>query len=171
VEIMFRLAFVVLISGLLGSVTAASAASKADQKFIKAAIEGNLAEVEMGKLAQQKGQSDDVKSYGQMLVQDHQANNQKAEQLANEIGVSPPTAPSSKAKADYGKLARLSGPAFDREFAKMMVADHKKDIRMFKKEARKSNDPLAQYANDTLPTLQKHLEAAEKLERGKTASH
>lgn len=49
------------------AVTSALAADKRDQTFIKDAIEGNLAEVQMGKLAQDKGQSDAVKSFGQML--------------------------------------------------------------------------------------------------------
>ena len=32
------------------------------------AIQGNMAEIQMGQLAQEKAQSADVKSYGQMLV-------------------------------------------------------------------------------------------------------
>jgi putative membrane protein len=50
------------------------------------------------------------------------------------------------------------------------MMDHKKDIAMFKREAAKKNDPLAQYANETLPTLQKHLDGAKKLEQNKSAS-
>ena len=64
---------VLVACALLGSIVAASAADKADQKFMENAIEGNLAEIQMGQLAQQKGQSEDVKSYGQMLVTDHTA--------------------------------------------------------------------------------------------------
>ncbi len=49
----------------------------------------------MGQLAQQKAQSEGVKSYGEMLVTDHEANNEKAKQVANEIGVSPPSEPTA----------------------------------------------------------------------------
>jgi putative membrane protein len=146
------------------------AASKADQAFLKDAMQGNLAEVQMGQLAQQKGQSDAVKSYGQMLVTDHSANNERAKQLADQNEITAPGEPSAKQKAAYDKLNKLSGAAFDRRFTKMMVMDHKKDIAMFKREAAKKNDPLAQYASDTLPVLQKHLDAAEKLEHNKSAS-
>jgi predicted outer membrane protein len=45
--------------------SSAYAAEKHSEVFIKKAIEGNFAEVEMGKLAQQKGQNDDVKKFGQ----------------------------------------------------------------------------------------------------------
>jgi putative membrane protein len=44
-----------------------------------------------------------------------------------------------------------------------MVADHKDDIRAFEKESRK-NDPAGSYAKETLPTLRKHLQAAESLQ-------
>jgi putative membrane protein len=64
----------------------------------------------------------------------------------------------------------LSGEAFDRAFAKNMVDDHKKDIRTYEKEAKKSNDPAAGYANEALPTLKKHLEAAQSLGRSNTAA-
>jgi len=91
---------------------AASAASQADKSFITDAIQSNLAEVQMGQLAQQKGQSDAVKSFGSMLVNDHQANNDKAKQVASQLGVTPPTHPSAKQKSEYVKMAKLSGAAF-----------------------------------------------------------
>jgi putative membrane protein len=155
---------------LLGSASAALAASQADQTFMTKAIQGDMAEVQMGQLAQQKGGSDGVKSFGQMLVTDHQANQQQAEQLANQIGVTPPTAPSAKQKADYDRLSKLSGAQFDRQFAQMMVKDHRKDISEFQKEARNSKDQVAQYASQTVPTLEKHLRAAEQLDHNRAAS-
>src|SRR4051812_1127285 len=47
--------------------SAALAAEKPSQTFLKKAIEGNYAEVQMGQLAQKNGQSDGVKQFGQML--------------------------------------------------------------------------------------------------------
>jgi putative membrane protein len=70
----------------------------------------------------------------------------------------------------YDRLSKLSGDNFDREFAKAMVDDHKNDIREFEKEAKKKNDPAAEFANQTLPTLRKHLEMAQSLATGKSAS-
>ena len=74
--------------------------------FLHDAVQGNLAEVQMGQLAKEKGQSDAVKSYGQMLVTDHSANNEKAIALAEQNGLSAPTEPSTKQKAGYDKLKR-----------------------------------------------------------------
>jgi putative membrane protein len=162
--------FILIATAAVLAVTSAWAADKRDQTFIKDAIEGNLAEVQMGKLAQDKGQSDAVKSFGQMLVTDHSDANQKATAVANQIGVTPPTEPNAKQKAMYDKLSKLSGPAFDRQFATEMVQDHKQDISKFQQETKKQNDPVGDFARQTLPTLQKHLQQAEALTNKKSTS-
>lgn len=138
------------------------ASDKASQKFLKEAIEGNLAEVQMGELAQKNGGSDGVRSFGQMLQKDHADANQKATAAANNLGMAPPTAPNAKQKAAHDRMAKLSGPAFDRAFAKHMVQDHKKDIKEYEKEA-KMSDAAGSYAKEALPTLHKHLESAQNL--------
>jgi putative membrane protein len=137
---------------------------KASQKFLKNAIEGNLAEIEMGKLAQHKAQNDAVKSFGQTLVTDHGSANQKASSIAQQMNVTPPSEPNRKQKNEYQRLSKLSGDKFDKAFAKHMVTDHKKDISAFEKEAKK-NDAAGQFAKDTLPTLRKHLETAQSLDK------
>lgn len=104
----------VLAIGLAGALAATGAiaqtrqADKDSQKFIKAAIQGDIAEVDVGKLAQEKGQSDAVKQYGAMLVKDHGEHKSKAEQVAGQLGVEPPTGSSLMQKATYAKLKLLS---------------------------------------------------------------
>jgi putative membrane protein len=46
------------------------------------------------------------------------------------------------------------------------VADHKKDIAAYKKETKSKNQTAAAYANETMPTLQKHLQTAQSLQKG-----
>ena len=154
---------------LVASAAIAQSADKVSQKFIKAAIEGNLAEIDVGKLAQEKSQSEAVKSYGQMLVTDHTASNEKAMQIANQLGVTRPTGPSIGEKPTYLKLKVLSGASFDRAFAKAMIKDHQDDIKEFQKESQKI-DAAGQFAKDTLPTLQKHLQTAQQLTQQTTGS-
>jgi len=151
--------------GLIGSLAYATtgwAKDPAGKTFITKAIQGNLAEVQMGQLAQEKSQNGDVKAFAQQLVTDHNDANSKATAIANDLGVTAPEEPSKKQKADYEKLSKLSGDAFDKQFAKHMVMDHKKDIGEYKADSKKK-DPTASYASDTLPTLQKHLEMAQSL--------
>jgi putative membrane protein len=154
-------------AALVCAAPGAWAQDKASQKFLQEAIQSNLAEIEMGKLAQQKGQSEAVKSFGQMLVTDHGGANQKAISVAGQMGVTPPGEPSAKQKREYQTMSKLSGEKFDRAFARHMVADHKEDIRAFEKEAKK-NDAAGQFAQEALPTLRKHLETAQSLSKGGT---
>ncbi len=147
----------------LASAGPALAQSKSDVSFVKKAIEGNLAEVQLGQLAQQKASSRQVRDVGTMLVKDHSDNNQQAMALAQALKVTPPSAPSSAQKKTYDRLSKLSGDKFDREFARNMVSDHRKDIREFQSEAKSKNQQVAAYANATLPHLQDHLKAAESL--------
>ena len=146
----------------------AHAAEKPSQTFLKKAIEGNFAEVEMGKLAQQKGQSENVKKFGQTLIDDHSAANQKAVDAAKSMGVTPPDGPNSKQKADYVKMSKMSGTQFDRDFATHMVADHTKDIAEYKKEAKQA-DAAGEYAKGQIDVLQQHLQAAKSLTSDKTS--
>ncbi|HEY7230788.1 MAG TPA: DUF4142 domain-containing protein [Pseudolabrys sp.] len=162
---------ITLAGALVASAAAAQtkAADKASQKFIQEAVQGDIAEVDVGKLAQEKGQSADVKEFGAMLVKDHGAHKAKAEEVANELGVKPPTGSSMTQKATYAKLKLLSGSSFDSAFAKAMVKDHKEDIKAYQKEASK-NDPAGKLAKETLPTLQHHLQVAQQLTTQKQSS-
>lgn len=155
-------------AAILCSASTGMAAEKASQKFLVNAIEGNLAEISMGRLAQQNGESAGVKSFGQQLVTDHGAANQRATAAAGALGVPPPAEPSKKQMADHDKMAKLTGQKFDRAFAKHMVADHKKDIAEYQKAAKmKDGDAASAYAQETLPTLQQHLQAAQALTKAK----
>jgi putative membrane protein len=142
--------------------TNANKADKDSQKFIKNAIEGNFAEVDLGTLAQQKGKNGAVKEYGAMLVKDHGAANEKAKAIAAQLGVTPPTGSSVMQKASYAKMKILSGDTFDRTFAKDMIKDHEADIKQYQKESAKT-DAAGAFAKETLPTLQQHLKAAQAL--------
>ena len=151
---------------LLGLVTAASGADKVSEVFIRDAVQGNLAEIKLGQLAQEKTQSAEVKSYAQMLVTDHSTSNEQAEKVAKQIGITIPTELSVSQKSTYNRMSKLSGTAFDRAFVAEMIAGYKTNITRFQNEAKKKDDPAADFANQMLPTLKKHLDAAQQLEPG-----
>jgi putative membrane protein len=136
---------------------------KAAQTFMTKAIQGNLAEISMGQLAQQQAESPGVRSFGQQLVTDHTAANTRATAVASQMGMTPPSEPSKKHKSDQAKMAKMSGAAFDRAFVRHMVADHKMEIAEHRRAAKMKNDAVAAYATETLPVLEKHLEAAQAL--------
>ena len=138
--------------------------AKDDRAFIMEAAQGGMKEVQMGKLAQQKGQSDGVKQFGQRLEQDHGKANDELKQIAQKLNVSLPDALDKKHQGQVDKFQKLSGAEFDRQFAKAMVDDHQGDIKKFRKEADKGKNPeLKQFASQTVPTLEEHLKMAQDL--------
>ena len=145
-------------------------ADKAAQTFMMKAIQGNLAEVSMGQLAQQQAESEEVRSFGKQLVTDHSAANQRAMAVAAQMGMTPPTEPSKKDRSEQAKMAKMSGAAFDRAFAKHMVADHKMEIAEHKRAAKMKNNAVAGYATESLPALEKHLEMAQAMTKDKSKS-
>jgi putative membrane protein len=136
----------------------------ADSKFAMMAAMGGMAEVEMGRLAAQKGASDEVRQFGQRMVDDHSKANEQLMQVASSKGMTLPTALDPKHQAEMQKMSALSGDAFDRAYVKMMVKDHKKDVAEFQKEASGGADPdIKSFAATTLPTLQEHLQMIQRI--------
>ena len=139
----------------------AAAADSPDASFYKNAAEGGIAEVEAGKLAQQKSSNPQVKNFGAMMVKDHTAANDKLKTLADsKTSASHP--PSSVGQmAGQGKnLKYFTGDAFDKSYVKGQVTAHQDTIALFKKEIATGQDPDAKaFAEKTLPTVRAHLKA------------
>lgn len=139
---------------------------RGDRKFMENAALGGLAEVQMGKLAQEKAQSAEVKQFGQQMVTDHSKANAELQKIASAKGVQLPTELDRKHKRDYERLQKLSGAKFDAEYMEHMVADHKKDVSDFRSAAKNAKDPdLKAFASSTLPTLESHLQMAQSTEK------
>lgn len=136
----------------------------ADAKFMKEAAGGGMAEVQLGKLAQEKSSSDQVKQFGQRMVDDHSKANQQLEQMAQQKNVRLPKQPGAREQAEKSRLEKLSGDEFDKAYMSHMVADHKKDVAEFQKESSAARDPeIKSFASQTLPTLQEHLKQAQSI--------
>ena len=71
-------------------------------------------------------------------------------------------------KAMVGPYHKLNGAAFDQRYVQDMIAGHTKAIAIYKQEAANAQDPeVKAYAEETLPTLQKHLDDAKALQKAK----
>jgi putative membrane protein len=148
----------------LALVVATGAQAQSKSAFVRDAIQGDLGEIELGQLAQDKAGSADVKAYGQMLATDHKTALDEMTTVARTLNESVPTKPKADAEKESQKLSKMTGAAFDREFVKHMVADHRKDIKEFEAQA-KGSDEVAKTAQKQLPVLRKHLEQAQALEK------
>jgi len=135
-----------------------------DRAFVLEAGPGGLAEVELGRLAAQKGQSADVKKFGQRMVTDHSKANAELKKLAASKGITLPPQMDVEQMAEHDRLAKLSGADFDREYMTLMVKDHDKDVAAFMDEAKDGTDPdIKSFAAKTLPTLQEHQRLAKEI--------
>ncbi len=151
--------------------TAKAAASKSDQAFVRAAARGGLVEVELGKLAQQKASSNDVKQFGERMVADHSKANDELKSLAESKNITLPTRMSARDQALYDRLSKLSGEAFDRAYIRAMVRDHRKDVNEFRREATSGRDPdVKAFASKTAPTLEEHLKQAREITQKEVAT-
>jgi putative membrane protein len=148
--------------------TTDNAQSMRDRTFLRKAGEGGLAEVQFGKLAAQKGASDDVKNFGQKMVEDHSKLNEKMAPIASNMGVNPPTHLNKEDQAEYNKLNSLSGDAFDKEYIAMMVKDHHTDLREFRQEASSTSDPTLKAAVDEgANVIHDHMVMIDKIAQNK----
>ncbi len=136
-----------------------------DTMFAMEAAQGGLAEVKLGQLAADKAGSADVKAFGQKMVDDHTKANDQLKSIAGQNGMTLPTTMNAKDQAIYDKLSNESGAQFDKAYMRSMVKDHEEDIKVFKKEAEKGKNPqLKQFAQQTTPILESHLEMAKSAE-------
>lgn len=143
----------------------ASELSPADQRFVKEAAEGGMGEVELGRLAELKGSGDDVRKFGQRMVEDHSKANDKLKELAAAKSFTLPEKPNARQEATKDRLMKLSGADFDKAYMKDMVQDHKKDVAAFRVESKSGRDPdVRNFATITLPILRDHLKEAESIE-------
>jgi putative membrane protein len=138
--------------------------SASERKFVTEALQGGMAEVELGKLASERASNDAVKQFGQRMADDHGKAGDELKKIAQDKGVTPPSELDAKHKKLHDRLSKLSGAAFDRAYMDEMVKDHRMDVKNFQREANSAKDPdVKSFASKTLPTLQEHLKQAESV--------
>jgi putative membrane protein len=138
-----------------------------NQDFVTQASSGNTFEIQAGDLAQRNGNSADVKSFGSEMITDHGKVGAQMDSLATRKGwtILPDMLPEQR--ADYDTLSNLTGTAFDKKFAAIMVLSHVKTINLFQAAANDDGVPdpeLRSFAASTLPKLREHLQMAQQLQ-------
>ena len=158
---LYVLAVLTGVISLAGAVRAAdttptgsgSSLSDKDKTFMKKAAKGGMMEVAMGQIAEQKGQSEDVKSFGKRMVTDHTKANDELKSIASKKGVQLPS------KEHTTKWTS------DKAYIDMMVKDHEKDLAEFKEEASSGSDAdVKKFADDTAKVIQEHLDLVKEIQ-------
>jgi putative membrane protein len=136
--------------------------SAADKKFVEKAASGGMAEVQAAQLAQQKADDQKVKDFAQQMITDHTTANQQLTALAQKKGVTVPADLDSKDQKELDKLGKLDGKKFDKAYMKTQVKAHQAMLTLLQKEAKGGKDAdLKSFADQTIPTVQKHLDMAQ----------
>jgi putative membrane protein len=138
--------------------------SASDYKFAKEAACGGMLEVNLGNMAASNSKNAAVQQFGQRMANDHGKAGQDLAQIASRKGATLPTQLTGKHQKEVDRLAKLSGPDFDRAYVSLMVKCHKADEKAFKQASEDVQDPdLKAFATTTLTMVQDHLKMAEDL--------
>ena len=136
----------------------------ADRNFARAAASGGLSEVELGRLADHKGQSSELRSFGQRMVDDHSQTNNQLKELAAAANVPLPNVPGPEGQAMRERLDKMQGDAFDRDYIQGQISAHQQTVQLFEYEIGSGQDAqLKNFAAQTLPVLMRHLEIAQDI--------
>lgn len=155
---MFRRILIVAVALVPASALAAPA-----PVFLRAAIQGNYSEVSLGRMIQRQASTQEVRSFGSMLVGDHSKGLQQAQAIADRMRLRIPATLTPEARREQRRLQRLSGRAFDSEVRRYMIEDHQNDIALFRAQIRSGDRATAAYAAATIPVMQHHLSMARSL--------
>ncbi len=139
----------------------AKSGAEPDQSFVMEAARGVMLAVVLGRLAASQASNDDVKKFGQRMVDDHSKANNELSALAQKKNITLPKDLTSAEKATRDRLAKLNGAAFDKAYMRDMVRDHSNDVAAFSRESKSGKDAdVKAWAGQTLPTLEDHLKQA-----------
>jgi putative membrane protein len=136
-----------------------------DRLFVHEATIGGMAEVELGKLAEQKGHNDAVKDFARRMVEDHTKANDRLMSLAKQDGVVLPDVLDREHRTMRTELEKSSGAEFDRAYIQGQVQDHQKAAQLLEWEIGSGQDTqLKSFAAETLPVVLQHLQMARNLQ-------
>jgi putative membrane protein len=155
-------------TGTGGAVTGTTGTFDGDRDFVEEHLEMGNAEVELGRIAQERATHPDVKAFAQELVRDHQAAGEELRRIATTANPNFPATIDDEAREELTELreemAKLTGRDFDRRYIDEMIDDHQEAVDDLEDKAENaSHSEVRAWAAKTLPTVRQHLERARAL--------
>lgn len=137
-----------------------------NQEFVTQASSSNSFEIQSGQLATTKSQNPLITAFGQHMVTDHTMAAQEMATLAQQKNWTVSTSLLKRHQDNLTMLTPLTGAAFDKEFARLMVVSHEEAVSLFRSASSSNGVPdadLRAWAAGKLPKLEQHLEEARDL--------
>ena len=148
-----------------GAVGTAGSDSNIDREFIEDQLADGNAEVELGRLAQERASNPQVREFAGMMVTEHRKAGDQLKEIASRHNVEMTAETRDEHHDLRERLSKLSGAEFDREYIDAMVDDHEKAVKDVEDQAEDAeNAALKQWASSTLPNLRQHLERAKQIQ-------
>jgi putative membrane protein len=136
-------------------------ANTVDILFLQELALGGMAEVDFGKLAGERAQSEAVKNFAARMVKDHGAANDKVIALARANKVETPKDLDPEHQAARDTLRGASGAEFDKRYIENQIKAHQRAVQLLTHEVGSGQDVRVKaFAGETLPTVMHHLEMA-----------
>jgi putative membrane protein len=155
------------IAGARAPVTspARTALGPVDTYFVTQTSLGTPFQVDSGRLAVAKGGTQDIRAYADLMVSSHLAvNGALVTILERKAPVPPPTLLAAAYATMMSTLEDEAGRAFDRYYVRGQIDYQHANADLYRYEIDSGGDPdLRQFAQQTLPKIQDHLEMAERL--------
>jgi putative membrane protein len=136
----------------------------ADMPFVREAASGNLMEIQLGQLAQNKASNPAVKQFAQRMVADHNNLQNQLTSVASSGGQNFTPTMDSRHQNQINRLQGVSGAQFDREYMSLMIRAHQRDVNNFQTQSQSANSTQVRtLATNSLPVLQQHLSLAQQV--------
>ncbi len=155
----------------MNGMQAAGQPSPMDKMFVSKAMQGSMAEVQLGQLTLEKSSNEQVKQFAQRMIDDHTKLNEQMKPVAQQLGVAVPDQVSKNDRKTVAKLQSLSGSAYDQAYIKDMVKDHKQDLTEFQMEASSGQDQTVRdAASQGSKIIAQHLQMAQQMAKDQNVS-
>jgi putative membrane protein len=158
-----NLKWLVIAVGVVGALGACGKKDEVAEKFYTQAIQADAAGMKLGELAAQMGDSEEVRNFGETVRNDHRVQIKSMNKGAADTGFTINESVSPEVTAEIAKLSKMSGGEFDDEFVNFMLVSNQRQVADFQAATKSPNTVVAESAKKALPTLQKHLQMAQKL--------
>lgn len=146
------------------SVIALFAAADEDTDFfIDEALMKGWVEIANAKLALEESSSQEVKSFANHMINDHENINAELMSLARKKDVQLSRDDELQARVKPLMLRVRVGEYFDIAYANNQVIAHQQTLRMLQRAVDSSDDDVVSFARRNLPVIEQHLRMAEQL--------
>ncbi len=131
--------------------------------FLIKSADARMMDAQVGLLAIEKGSSSTIRDFGQRMMNDHSVLLEKIKKLAIQRNIPLPDQISNRKVDVHRNLSDENGREFDRTFIKMIIADHERDLKLFKKAAEYNDPDVSAFAKRYLPLIQSDLQKIKKI--------